>query len=220
MNLNVTELFISNLLGLFIGLGTSFFSWWVLFHVLVPKVEFSDAISRTPRRNGSGHSYRLKLMNTGRRAVIGLEIFVRVTYKIPNTTNTTGIYIPVRSDGESKLEIPRLNPKANRLIYLRPNLVSTFRTSTIYSQAFRERAAKGKLTIEDVLALGTAAKLKVYVSGYDEFSGARKVFVSKDYTVSDTISGWFKGLTVRAEQTEAAEVAEIKATNLPSGDGD
>jgi hypothetical protein len=41
------------------------------------------------------------------------------------------------------------------------------------------------LMLEDLLGLGTRASFQVIALGYDEFSGARKLFSSKYYTLDD-----------------------------------
>ena len=170
MNINVPELVVSNLLGLVIGLVTSFFSWWVLFHAIVPKVEFSSAVSKIPRRSGKGNSYRIKFANRGRRAVIGVEVYARVTFAWDETRNRTGIHIPLSANGDAKYEFPQLGAGRNRILTLWINKVSNFRTNVRYTQEFRDKADQGALTLEDVLSLGTLATLQVFVSGYDEFS--------------------------------------------------
>ena len=46
----------------------------------------------------------------------------------------------------------------------------------------------GKLTLEDILDLGSSAFIRVYIFGYDKFSGSRRVFLSKKYFLEDVRS--------------------------------
>jgi hypothetical protein len=218
MDINLPELVLSNLLRLVIGLATSFFSWWVLFHFIVPKVEFSDAISKIPRRSGKGHLYRIKFLNTGRRGVIGVEVYARLTFTWTDTKNITGLYVPLSNDGAAKHEIPRLGPDKDRILSLRLGKVPSFRTNTRYPPEFREKAQQNAVTLEDVLSVGKSASLQIYVSGYDEFSGARKIFLSPKYGLAEISAGRFKRLKVTEKQTEAAETAETPPP--PEGTGD
>jgi len=57
-------------------------------------------------------------------------------------------------------------------------------------------------TLHDLLALGERARLRVFVLGYDRFSGARKIFKSKDYDTGSIRKGVFKDLNVVAPYWE------------------
>jgi len=48
-------------------------------------------------------------------------------------------------------------------------------------------------TLENLLSLGTEAELVVWVLAFDEFSGARKAFISKHYRLNDICEGKFGG---------------------------
>ncbi len=192
----LTELIVSNLIGLVIGLGTSFFSWWVLFHGIVPVIDFAGFISKIPKRAGPGHSYRVKFQNTGGRAIIGVEVFARLVIDWEGNKNWSAVYIPFSRDGDRKVEMPKIGKGFTRVLTFFPNLVEAFTANPRYPETFRQKAKKNELTMEDVLALGKEAKLRVYVSGYDEFSGARKVFESAFLCTADIKEGSFKGLSL------------------------
>lgn len=68
--------------GLIIGVGTNLVAWWLLFHAVVPKIQFSPSISKLTNEehpdDQSGYKYRVKIENAGRRAVIDLEIRARI----------------------------------------------------------------------------------------------------------------------------------------------
>ena len=126
--------------------------------------------------------------------------------------------IPLTADGDKKLEVLRFAPGANRILnfYLRP--VAAFKTGTLYSEEFKQKANDGSLGMEDLLSLGRVAYLQVNLSAFDEFSGARKVFQSNKYFLSDIRTGRFRGLEVIESQTAEAEKNEINAAKSASDD--
>jgi hypothetical protein len=54
------------------------------------------------------------------------------------------------------------------------------------------------ITLEELMKLGNDSELILYVTGFDEISGARKTFESKAYKISDIKEGKFNnyGLNV------------------------
>jgi len=217
--MNFAELLVSNLIGLVVGLVTSFFSWWVLFHWLVPAIQFSESISKIQRSGGSGHSYRIKFQNTGRRAIIGVEVFARLSVNWSGDSNWTGLYIPLSGDGESKYEIPHLGIGGNRVLSFFLNATESFRTNIRYADDFKHKASEGRISMEDVLSLGKAAQIQIFVSGYDAFSGSRKVYMSKHFRLSDIKTGRFRDLSVDLAQTKEGEKIESTphGSTPPSG---
>ena len=65
-----------------------------------------------------------------------------------------------------------------------------------FPQHIKQAATDGILTLENLLGLGTDAFLHLYVTGYDEFSGARKIYRSKPYRLADIRKGKFAELAV------------------------
>jgi hypothetical protein len=192
------EVLITNLLGFFIGLLTSFFSWWVLFHWIVPKLEFSKDISKFPADDdSSGYSYRIKFLNTGNRSLVDLQVVARLSIKgltIPRNWFT--IKIPLEWNGDLKAEFPKLSPKTNRIVRLFISHAASLKVSSHIPEHIRDKARLGKLTLEDLMALGSSSKLVIWVFGYDEFSGSRKLFKSYDYQSIDIKQGRFGRLEV------------------------
>lgn len=91
-----------------------------------------------------------------------------------------------------------------------------FRTNVRFPKALHKKAKDKQLTLEDLLSLGSRAKLEMFVSGYDEFSGAWKVFSSKEYLLEDIINGRFRGLSIFEAQTEQAEQNENEILEEPT----
>jgi len=194
--------------GFLMGVLTNIFSWWILSHWVVPRLRFSPAISKTPRQptqdDKSGYKYRIKFENAGRRPIIDVELMARLRIKGLGEhpkTNWQIVYIPL--DGSVVYRIPRIVPvgrgrHTRHILGFYVNSVDEFRNNPIYPPEIRYKAQERVLLLEDLLTLGTEADLEVEAFGYDEFSGARKLFLPKRYTVHDIKEGYFdtKGLDV------------------------
>jgi len=196
-----------------VGIAASFLTWWMLFHWFVPKIEFSPFISKVPRSGGSGFSYRIKIINTGRRSILGVDVYARLVIDWQGKGTLSGLYLPFSSEGEKKFDIPILKRNGNRVLSLFINSVQSFQTNVKYPPTFKEKAIAKTVTMEDALALGKTAYIQVFVSGYDEFSGARRVFESPKYAVSDIYSNRFakNGLGLGVE-SEASNATTLSAT--------
>ena len=194
--------------GFAAGLAINLLSWWILFHHIVPRIEFSSVLSKLPNSIGendySGFRYSIKLQNGGRRGIIDVEL--AATLRIAGLTeNIEVIQIPWSPDREKRAHIIRLAPikpgvKAARVLRLFINSVEQFHNRQIYPEDIQRKAEQRALLFEDLLGLGTRAWLEISAFGYDEFSGARKLFVSKSYTLPDIKAGQF--------QTQGLDVVE------------
>ncbi len=181
-------------------------------HIFVPDIRFSSSINKREREptrdDASKFGYRVKLENHGRRSVIDVEVTarLRINYPpdvLPNTWNL--INIPLEKAGEYRYHITRLSrtrtgEPLTHTLRLLINEISDFRDISAYPASIRARAKKKTLLLEDILSLGPDASLQVTAFGYDEFSGARKLFVSKHYTAADIKDGTFEqqGLEIEA----------------------
>lgn len=212
--------------GFILGIATNLLTWWILSHLVVPHIRFSPQISKTrankTQDDRSGYKYRIKIENSGRRAAIDVEIIARLRIKgigsFPRT-NWHIVNIPLNTHGDKSYRIPRILPlkrdfaRRHTLQFL-VNEAEEFRTNPIYPEPIRKKAERRTLLLEDLLTLGNAANLQVLAFAYDEFSGARKLFVSKPYTCNDIKEGPFttKGLEVKElpskEQGNAEAVFE------------
>jgi len=218
--MDLTDFFI----GIVVGVATNIFSWWILFHGIVPKVRFSPYISKTPfTQTGhdiSSYRYRVKYENAGGRAIIDLEVMARLSIKGlgPYETSWHMFLVPLNPDGELSFRTPRLLPKRKNLS---TGHINRFHINSAvehldrppYPDNIREKARLGTLQLEDLLNLGSEAFLEVQAFGYDEFSGARKLFISKPYTARDIREGPFEkhGLNIKVssqEQNDQVETGE------------
>jgi len=196
------DLLISNIVGLIIGLFTSFLTWWILFHAIVPKIEFAKDISKLPTDDdSSGSRYRIKFANVGKRALVDIQVLARFSIKgLTRPGNWVTINIPLEWNGDTKAEMPRLTKKNNRVLRLFISHALDLKRSTLYSQEIHDKANAETLTLEDLFSLGTESSLIIWVFGYDEFSGSRKLFRSQDYKITDIKEGRFKQLEVISDE--------------------
>ncbi len=176
----------------------------------MPRVEFSPFIGKVPRQGGSGYSYRIKFVNTGRRSIIGVEVYARLWISWKGDGNWVGTYIPFSGDGDVKYDVPILERKRNRVLSFFINSVEGFRTNPTYPAEFQAKATDKVLTMEDLLSQGKESYVQVFVSGFDSFSGARRVYQSRKLYKSDIYPNKFaaNGLGLGILATEHAQSSE------------
>ncbi len=197
------------ILGVLIGVATNIAAWWLLFHWLTPRLRFSYGISKLPRRptpdNKAKYFYRVKVENSGPRAIVDLEVIARLRLKaLPGYPEGLSqiVYVPLDSRGGIFHRIPRVPPvsksRSRPVLILFPHVQSEFKNINNYPEAIVSKAKRKALTLDDILSLGSGAYLEIFAFGYDEFSGARKLFASKRYSSSDLVLGAFnrRGLDV------------------------
>jgi hypothetical protein len=192
------------LVGLLTGILANGLFWWILNHKIVPCLRFSPDISKNSKLptqlDASAYSYRIKLENSGRRSIIDVEIIARLRFNSPSghlPHNWHNINIPWTHNGDTKYQIPRLLPLNNNndvrhILTFLINDIDEFRESTRYYDDIKMKANQRTLILEDILSLVPNATLQLIAFGYDEFSGVRKLFVSKQYTINDIKVGLFE----------------------------
>jgi hypothetical protein len=193
--MNFWELLVGIFIGLISGGVSSFIVWFIVYHVLVPRIEFSDHISKITGHDGEP-VYRIKFENCGRRPAIDIRINIRYGVKRTQNKHHRWIvtYIPFSKDRRE--QIPFLNPVDKNKKGMReviPLLINdtTFDENT-FPEDIRERYEVGKLRLEDLFAEGHEHGIQVFVFCYDSFSGTRKIFKSKVYGLSDIRPGKFE----------------------------
>ena len=202
----MTEIFGPILIGIFIGIVTNLIAWWILFHYIVPEIKFSPSISKIPtKENNSGYKYRFKLQNVGKRSIIDVEVIASVKLKGFGdfSDNFRIVNIPLSSKSTTR-SIPIISPLSDeftgKLFQFFINEVNDFKGSR-YPKYIQDKAIEGNLFLEDVMSMKPETTLQIMAFGYDEFSGTRKLFVSKLYTISDIIEGKYdyNGLEIKKQ---------------------
>jgi len=165
--MNAVELLIAMLLGII----ASLMAWWILTHSLVPKILFAPFISKVKVKGKEDYKFRIGIRNIGNRDIIDVEIIIELIIKgfdkdVPSNTS----YIQL------KLNKPRL-PKIKK----KNQWALTINTTNLPNSLLPVYKNKN---FEDLLRIENA-EAKIVVFGYDRFSGTRKVFESKHYTIND-----------------------------------
>lgn len=183
------------LIGIPIGIVCSLFAWWLLFHGIVPKLRFSDYISKQESKENTGRfRYRVKFENYGRRRIVNLEVSVCLNIKglseeSPQTWDVVNLKLksppihafldPIRKEG------------IRRFVILDINGTDDF-SHKIFSETIRKKYQVRQLKLEDLLRIGNETSVRVSIMGDDAYSGSRKLFQSKKYIIEDIKEGSFQ----------------------------
>lgn len=181
------------ILGVPLGILASLLAWYVLFHVVKPSIGFYAKISKYQGKENN--SYRVKFINNGKRSIIDLEVFVRTRTKgIGRYKNIWNIV-----DLETSVSrLPILVEGGSRIVRIYPERTEKY-LEPLWGKDINGKLRNGKLTLEDILRLGDKAQLRIYVFGFDEFSGSRRLFRSKWYELSDIEEKEFSKIAVEKE---------------------
>lgn len=177
---------------------TAFFFWLATFVISGNRLIMSDVIEKSlvEKQEDEEAIYRLRIMNIGIRDMMEVSYSAKFIIREETTSRTTYLYmgdvdtVPILKgwDGKKKNKFTAYIPG----FYIRDTALREFSKSH-YPEAIREAAKRGKLTLHQLLAeYGDRASITVYVSGNDRLTGARKTFVSKEYTKNDFIEGKYK----------------------------
>ena len=176
------------LLGAAIGLVLSYGQWHVLAHIIIPRIRAGEFVSNRLLDNtdprGLRHLYRVRIRNVSRfRTILDLTVWsiVRVPRYDAQRPKLTGIIpVPVQD-----VPVPALSPR--RMWYFSlftekiPESALRYLPRDIVETLKREE----HVTLETLLTLRPGSHLRLYVAGFDKFSGARRVYQSRDYFIDD-----------------------------------
>ncbi len=179
---------VSLIFNAILGVITSIVGWFILFRMLVPKFKFSSKINKILYSSGENAVYRIKFKNVGQRNAIDIEVFVRL--RVRNLSQTPGFKLTwtIITLHTNTNHIPHLSKNNNRILILHLK-----ETQELHALKFKNALQGKEINLENLLSLGDKAELVVWALAYDEFSGARKAFVSKHYKISDIMEGKFSG---------------------------
>ena len=194
-------------IGLLGGVALSALFWYFITHLIVPKVAFSEEITKrfTVDRKPV---YELRVRNASKRRAI-VDVYVSVVIittglkMYPGSRGTTTIVFPIKHYAHSIL---RLRPHRGFRV-IRLNLDETFRTADEHHRRTFSLDKYGSTNkdgpLEYLLSQGENASLDVEMLAYDEWSGSRKYFQSPSYKLEDIVHGQFDGLhTIRFVEPE------------------
>jgi hypothetical protein len=187
----VVEVVVSTLVSVPAGIITSLIFWWWMTRRLAPRLSWSESLVVPPpgTHTGTDHDQpRVKTVNLGRRDAVDLQ--VKAQLRIPHDLDNIGSPVSIVDLPTSTDWLPRLRRGSYRYVRLCLDGVPD-------AEARRVAAVIG----DDTIHHGDLAKLlrgrpdaavRLYLFAYDEFSGARKIFVSPDYNAGNMVEGAFR----------------------------
>lgn len=203
----------SVLFDVILSISASIISFYLILHAFSPRICFSDSVCfHLTKNNNIGHLYRIKMQNRDIRRFLDIEVQVR--FSVQNMEGNSNLqHIDLKT---SITRIPFLGKmRFKRILKSRPErykgntdwlfpdrIVSIYVDQTEafgqrrFPESIRLKYFDGTLTLEDVLNINETARFRVYLYGYDGWSGARKVVTSKDYQISDIKPGQFRGIDI------------------------
>jgi hypothetical protein len=191
----------SEFLYLLIGALLAYGQWHVLAHVVVPRLAAEKFITVSWSETGARPPlYRLRIRNKSAfRKIIDVEAtgMLRLPkYDSSHPRRTAAIAIPMQDS-----PLMQLSPRRAWFFVFMPEEIPE--TSGRYLPQELQRAIHAPdVDLRDLLKLVPEANLRVYVTGYDAYSGARRVYTTDEYTESsflerdyDRLPSWLTDLT-------------------------
>ena len=185
---------LSSIVGLVGGVTLSVTFWYVTRHVLVPKVEFSQKISKRFAADGTA-AYEFQLRNRSRyRGVVDVQFTAKLV------SSNVAMWNYWKGDGRIGAPIPmeiRDVPFLSRkdgFRIIRLDLQQFFET---VSSHYRRALVLENLNInspellESLLKVGDDTFLILEALAYDSWSGSRKYYRSPAYRIDDIVNGRF-----------------------------
>lgn len=177
------------LVGIPIGIATSLAAWYILFHIIAPRVEFLPSVFKAPApETPSGWKYLVKFRNNGARDALDLELFAKVRirgFATQRANSWRAIYVSI--DDPRIPKVPSHRGTARRFVVVADPCAIPDSAKTGLPPELQSQCEDGTLGLEDLLNLGSQATFQVFAFAYDAFSGARKLFESPAYTIDDIV---------------------------------
>jgi len=191
----IQQLLLQQAIPVLIGILAAFFSWLFVKYFFSPKLAISENISK--KVIGDQRAYRIKIRNRGHRICSDISIVAKLEVRGLEpllTQNFDSFFIKTSFNGT----YPAL-AKGRSIVFHLFN--ETQYDEKYYSGDFARRIEESS-SIEDLLSLTDDTKLIVYVLGTDNFSGVRKLFISKEYTTSSIVEKSFCKDSVRINNAD------------------
>lgn len=179
------------IIGIVFGILTNFFVWYLLFHWLSPKISFDAFIEKRPRRpsadDRSSLGYWIRFRNVRKRLIVDLEISAAFITDYPPEYLpgiVSLITIPLDEYDKSITKIRFLMKNHPRMLRLLVNSTEEFRIKNIFPQKIKRNSKNKVLNLEELFSLGPESKIRIVITGFDSFSGSKKIFI-KEYHMHD-----------------------------------
>lgn len=178
----------------------SYLFWYYSFRKTNVKIRFSDQIEKSPDlSNKEKYRYRLKLINIGPRDLIEVSFIAKLSIKRKRTSNNCFLYlgheeiIPILQGSKFQNKMVNRNKGCSWTLQFHEteDFFQEF-SKSVYPENIRDAAQNNKLTLDDIFAeFGEKASITVYSFGYDSVTGARKMFVSPQYSINEIQTGLY-----------------------------
>ena len=190
------------LLSVLLSIVASFIFWVLTFKISFAKILFSKNLVKsnfTVDGIQKRYGYRFRIANIGYRDLIELNIVAKLSIK--NGESKHICFLDISNLGEQYFVTYLAGFKSRKkrkesfllTVTLYPSETMQHElTKKIYPKEIRKRAKKGKIEFRDIFKkYGSNIGIKIYVYGNDAITGARKMFVSKEYNINDIEEGDF-----------------------------
>jgi hypothetical protein len=176
-------------IGFLLGTIASMLAWYILFHKIVPKIEFFPNIYREKTaENPSGYRYLFRLKNIGKRDIIDVELIAKLRIRgiyEHKKYSWKAIYIPLDDNRIPKIKSQKRNHK-RIAVQICPTEIKDIAKRSIPDE-FKLKLEQETLLLEDLFKLGDESEFQIFGFGYDSLSGSRKEFESKVFNMKDII---------------------------------
>jgi hypothetical protein len=191
----------SQFVFLFAGALLAYGQWYVLAHIVVPRIAAEDFITiRAGHGETSAPIYRIRIRNKSAfRKIIDLEatgVLRLPRYDPDHPRRTATVSIPMQDP-----RLMQLSPRRAWFFTFMPDAIPETAGRYLPSELRRQIHAAGA-DLRTLLELLPEANMRVYLAGYDAYSGARRVYASREYTVEslldrdyDPLPSWLTDVT-------------------------
>ncbi len=189
--------------GIPVGVLSSIFTWWILWHAIAPRGQYSSEVCvfSPPPRNGGPDEMRVKFVNRSRRPLI--DVSFSVFLFVPGGNEDVGsqslVRVPILVDEFAFIGTANKNSRVSgvlnlsyRTLVLRPDLMVPSALRRL-SEPLRSFFESGDLVgFVEFCNVNTRASLQVVCSTSDGLTGARKALVSPRYGGASFTFGKFE----------------------------
>lgn len=200
-------------LGFVLGIAASLAAWWMVAWLYIPRLLISEINRLEDPASQTGVRYRVKVRNPSRtRLVAGLEVQARLSIRglMPHLpTNLTSFHIPMGSAPT----FPVLAARDERMYTLQLRMLEE-RPQSLSLLPDEVRSRISTISLEELLAQGTEAFLRVAVSGTHEFSGYRRTYCA-EFRAANIHEGRFEKNSIAIVPASDTESALLEKDDEP-----
>lgn len=186
-------------LNIFISLFAATIFWVLTFKISLTNATFSSKLEKSKSSLGASyHRYRIRIANFGYRDLIEVSIIAQLTIAKGNFSHIMPLavgnqgFLPIMYH-HSILSITHKNCIHTLTLY--PSETTRGELSKkFYTQRIRRLAKRGEISLDDIFdEYKEAVSIQVYLYGNDKTTGARRLFTSPVYCVTEICEGKFPG---------------------------